>query len=199
MGGVNDTAIAIADEYVEATLPLAEARGEADLFLAELGVFIADMQADETLAHFMTSPLVDPDRRQDVLERLLRGKLSDLVLNTVLILNRRYRSELLPLVHERFRLALEQRRKEVDVFVTTAYPLTADLRSRLSAVLVKHTGRTPMLRETVDPDVMAGLKVQINDELLDDSAANHLRRMQRAFLERATYELHAGKLPFADR
>jgi F-type H+-transporting ATPase subunit delta len=198
MATVNDTAIAIADEYVEAALTLAERAGVADAFLTELGDFVAYLRADEAFAKFMESPVIDAEVRRDVLERTLRGKMSDLVLNTVLVLNGKGRSDLIPLFHERFRLALEEQRHEVDVLVTTAHPLTAELRVRLTQILAEHTGRQPVLIEKVDPTLLAGVKVQIEDELLDHSAVNHLRRMRHAFLERASHELHAGRRPFEE-
>lgn len=199
MSTIDDTAIAIADEYAEAALALADTPEVADTFLSELGDFVAFMKSDEDFCHFMESPLIEPENRCDVLERTLRGKMSDLVLNAILVLNNKERSELIPLFYERCRLALAQRRNEVDVLVTTAHPLTVKLRERLTTVLEYQTGRKPCLVEHVDPSTIAGVKLQIENEVLDNSAASHLRRMREAFLERASRELQAGKLPVEDK
>ncbi|MFH0983733.1 MAG: ATP synthase F1 subunit delta [Planctomycetota bacterium] len=199
MATVDQRALAIADEYTQAALALAEAQGVADTFLSELGEFAAFMMADETFTNFMESPVLDADTRDGVLERTCRGKMNDLLLDTLLVLNRRGRAELVPLFHERFRRALERKRNEVEVLVTTAHPLTAELRERLIPVLARHTGRTPRLVETVDPAVIAGVRVQIEDELLDNTAASHLRRLRGALLERASRDLHEGKLPVKEK
>lgn len=198
MSTVDDTAIAIADEYAEAALALAEEHGVTDTFLSELNDFVVYMRSDEAFGNFMESPIIEDDERGEVLERSLRGKMSDLLLETILVLNRKGRAAMIPLFFERFRAALEHSRNEVEVLVTTAHPLTAGLRERLLEVLAKTTGRKPRLEERVDPSTIAGLRIQIGDELLDDSAASHLRRMREAFVERAARELHAGERSFVE-
>ncbi|MCP4593184.1 MAG: ATP synthase F1 subunit delta [bacterium] len=192
MATVDDTAIAIADEYAGAALVLAERHGVADDYLAELEDFVRYLGTDAAFESFMESPAVDEERRREVLERVFRGRMNDLLLNTILVLNGKGRSDLLALFGERFRRALEQRRGEVEVRVTSAHPLSETLRERLTQVLTEHTGRKPRLVEQVDPATIAGVKVQIEDELLDNSAASHLRRMREAFLERAGRDLHGG-------
>jgi len=199
MSTVDDTAIAVADEYAEAALGLAESQGVAEAFLSELGDFVAFMKSDDAFGGFMESPIIEPDQRRDVLERTLRGKMSDLLLNTLLVINGKDRAEFIPLFYERFRLALERQRNEVEVLVTTAHPLTPELRERLSQALTERTGRKPRLVERVDASILGGVKIQIEDELLDDSVSNHLRRMQRTFVARASRELHAGKLPVQEK
>ena len=198
MTTVDDTAVAIADEYAEAALALAEEQGVAETFLSELGSFVAHMRLDKVFGDFMESPVIDAEKRRDVLERTLRGKMSDLLLDTILVLNGKGRSGLIPLFHDRFRVVLERLRNEVEVLVTTAHPLTGKLRERLTRALADRTGRKPRLVENVDPSAIAGLKIQIGDELLDDSAASHLTRMRATLAERASRELHAGEPPIAE-
>jgi F-type H+-transporting ATPase subunit delta len=118
--------------------------------------------------------------------------MSDLLLNTILVMNGKNRAALIPLFCERFRRALARRHNELEVNVTTAHPLTPELRKRLTEVLARQTGRLPRLVERVDPDLVAGLTVQIEDQLLDDSAASHLRRMRETLLDRASRELQGG-------
>lgn len=196
MATVDDTAIAIADEYAKAALELAQEQGVADEFLSELADFVAYLESDGEFRRFLQSPVVDADARGELLERTLRSRMSDLLLNTILVMNGKGRAELIPLFYERCRLALEHERDEVDVFVTTAHPLSPELRGRLTEVVRSRAGRKPVLIEQVDPDTLAGLKVQIEDELLDLTAENHLRRLRRALLERASHELHTAREAF---
>jgi len=188
----NDKMVAVADEYADAALALAEEHGVSDQFLAELGEFVSYMQSDETFANLMTTPVIDKVRRADLLDKAWRGRLNDLVMNTILVLNQKGRSGLVPLVHERFRLALERLRKEVDVHVTTAWPLTEQHRQRLGEMVLHYSGRKPRFVEKIDPAVIAGLKVQVEDNLLDDTALHHLQRMRQRFFTRGSEELHRG-------
>ncbi len=199
MATVDDTAIAIADEYAEAALELAGARGVADDLVAELGELAGFVESDAEFGGFMASPVIDPEDRRDVLERVLRGKMSDLALNTILVLNGKGRAELVPLLHQRCELALARSRNEIEVQVTPAHPLNAELREHLIEMLAQRTGKKPRLVERLDPATIAGVRVQIEDQVLDCSAASYLRRMQQSFLERAARELQTQKLPIEDK
>ena len=184
--------VGVADEYAEAALTLTEEQGISDRFLAELGEVLAYARSDEAFAGFMTSRVIDKGRRAAVLEKAFRGRVSDLVLNTLLVLNAKGRTGLVPLLCDRFRLALERKRNEVEIHVTTAVPLTESHRKRLGEMVVQYTGRKPLFKEKVDPRVIAGLKVQVDDFLLDDTAVHHLRGLRHRLFERASQELHKG-------
>ncbi|MCK4659872.1 MAG: ATP synthase F1 subunit delta [Phycisphaerae bacterium] len=196
MTTVDDTAIAIADEYAEAVLRLVEERGVTDEFMSELGDFVGYIESETAFGDFLDSPIVDTESRRDLLERTLRDKMSDILLDTILVLNSKGRAGLIPLLHKRLQVALDKRRNEVEVLVTTAHPLTEELRERLIRVLADRTGCKPRLVEQVTPSIIAGVKVQIGDEVLDLSASNHLRRMREALVERASHELHTAEQPF---
>ena len=57
-----------------------------------------------------------------------------------------------------------------------------------------YTGRKPRFMEKVDPRVIAGLRVQVDDFLLDDTAEYHVRNLRHKLYERASRELHAREL-----
>ena len=192
MADTNDKLVAVADEYAEAALALAEEEGVSDQVLGELGEVAAYLKSDEVFARLMESPVIDKERRAALLDKALRGRVSDLVMNTLLVLNRKGRAGLVPLLYERFRRALQRQRNEVDVHVTTAWPLTQEHRQRLGETVLRYAGRKPRFVEELDPDLIAGLKVQVDDFLLDDTAAHHLRMMRRRLFERASQELHKG-------
>ena len=193
MATTDDTVIAVADAYAEALLDLSERQGNSDRVLAELEELAACFEKDEAVAGFFTSPAVDDQDRGTALEKMFRGRLSDLLVDTLCVLNSKGRASIIPAVYERYRLALERVRGEVDVYVTSAYPLSSKLRHRLDEVLAQQTGQRPRLIEQVDPAVLGGLVVQIGDQKLDCSVAHRLASLGEAFRERASREIHAGK------
>jgi len=193
MATVDDTEITIADSYAAAVLELAEAAGASEDLLEEFGGLVAALEQEETLRYFLISPAVDDDARREGLEKAFRGQASDLLVNTLQVLNAKGRMQILPTLYERYRLALEEIRGEIDVEITTALPLPDALREPLTESLRRRTGKTPRLIEKVDDSVLGGLIVQIGDEKLDGSAAHHLRLLRGTLRERASREIHAGK------
>jgi F-type H+-transporting ATPase subunit delta len=187
---------AIADSYAGTLLGLAEEAKNADTVITEFEDFVSFMEKDAVFGDFMTNPAVDADDRAAVLEKHFRGKYSDLLVNTLQVVNKKGRGELLPLIYERFRLKLEEVRNEVDVHVTSAVELNDALRDKVRHAAAGVAGRTPRLVEEVDPGILGGLVVRIGDKKLDSSVVNRLHQFRETLDERASREIHSGKAFF---
>lgn len=184
---------AIADSYAKTLLDLTEQAGTTDTAADEFRQFAELMERDAAFAEFLTSHSVDPDRRALVLEKHFRGRMNNLLLSTLQVINRKDRTALIPLIYEQYRLAVEEARNEVDVHVTSAVPLTDGLRQQLAETATKVAGKTARLVEKVDPAILGGLVVRIGDEKLDASVARHLQRLGGMLHERSVHEIHGGK------
>lgn len=193
MAGVSEQELSIARVYADAMLDLAEARGEMDDLLDELTRFAAEVEKNTDLETFIASPMVDAAARQKTIEKLFRGKASDLFVDSLQVLNRKGRLSLGRAVAEVYRLAHEERRGRVEVHVRTAVPLTPGLRTKLKAVADEHTGRETDLVESIDESLLGGLVVRIGDEKFDTSVATRLKGLAGTLLERASREIHGGR------
>lgn len=63
--------------------------------------------------------------------------------------------------------------------VTVAKDLDQAYRERLSTSLDRHFGRELKLDVVVDPDVVGGIRVQVGDEVVDNTAASKLNDLSR--------------------
>jgi len=193
MANVNDKQIALAKVYSNAMLALAQASNEEDALLADLVDLVALLDRTPTLGDFFSDPTVDSHDREKSIERIFRGKASDLMINALQILNRKERLSLLGTIVEQYRLALQTERGRVEVYVRTAVPMPEELKSTLAATASSQTGKSAQIVETVDPTIIGGLVLQIGDMKYDMSVASKLGTMSRALQQRATAEIHSGK------
>ena len=184
--------IAIADSYAKTLLELTEKSGQSEAVAEDFSEFDKLLKTDEAFASFMYSQSVDADARAEVLEKNFRGRMNDLLLSTIQVVNRKDRCELLELIRERFRLALEDARNEVDVYVTSAIPLTDELRESMRKATTSVTGKTVRFIEKVDASILGGLIVRIGDEKLDTSVITRLKGLNTSLMHRATEEIQKG-------
>ncbi|MCH7720005.1 MAG: ATP synthase F1 subunit delta [Planctomycetes bacterium] len=196
MPKVEEGAVAIADVYAQSLYALADERGQADAIFEEFGDLIRYLDDDAVFASYLADARVDSDRRKAMLEKVFRGRMSDLLLDALQVLNDKDRLGILAVVYDRFRVAHEEKRGEVEVHVTTALPLTDELRAKVSAAVRQRISKTARLNETTDPDILGGLIVRIGDTKIDTSIANHLRRVRDALKARASLEIHGGRSYF---
>ena len=66
------------------------------------------------------------------------------------------------------------RRERYVAYVTAPAPLTEQQERRLAAALARVYGRQVSLQVTVDPALLGGLVVRVNDEVIDGSVVSRL-------------------------
>ena len=185
--------IAISRVYAQALLSLAEEQGETEVVLEQLDGIVQELNRDEGFAAFLTSPLVDTGDRQTSLERMFRTRLSDLLLDTFLVMNRKGRMGLVPAIAETFRQELERLRGQVRAHVKTAVSLEDTQRGQIVELVSKLTGKTATLVESVDASLIGGIVLRVGDNRFDRTLSKELNKLQTSLLDRAAQELHTGK------
>jgi F-type H+-transporting ATPase subunit delta len=185
----NDRELSISRIYSKAILELAEQQGEADSLLEELQGLVEYLGRNPELEQFLASPLVDDEDRGRVLEKAFRGKTSDLLLDSLQVVNRKGRLSLLRSIVEGYRSEHRELRGMVEARVRTAVPLSEALRARVRESVARHTGRQPVLIEKVDPALIGGIVIEVGDEKIDGSVSNKLRELGNALELRASQEI----------
>lgn len=193
MASVSDNELALASVYSEAMLTLALDQNQADDLLGELQALGEHLEQNEELLAYFSSPTVKAEARAATIEKAFRGRASDLLVDAMQVLNRKDRLGLILAVVESYRLALEERRGQVDVHVRSAVPLSKAMRNRLKEVATAYAGREAELVERVDESILGGLIIHIEDQKLDTSVATRLKKLGAALAERASLEVHSGR------
>ena len=114
------------------------------------------------------------------------------------VLNRNERLGLLGAVAETYRVAHEDRKGNVEVYITTATPLSDAARSRLRDMFSSKTGKRAELVEAVDESLIGGMVARLGDEKLDASISRKLIVMADKLLDRASREIHGGSKYFVE-
>ncbi|MFD1716828.1 F0F1 ATP synthase subunit delta [Georgenia deserti] len=71
------------------------------------------------------------------------------------------------------------RRQRLVASVTSAVPLTEQQRSRLARILSRQHGREVEVHVDLDPDVVGGMRVQVQDSVVDATLASRLADARR--------------------
>lgn len=185
--------LAVAGVYAEALLALAAAEGREDALLEELDGMVDLLDHQSDLERFLGSPLADPQQQRALLEKALRGRVSDILVDTLQVMRRKGRLELVRAVASTYRAQWLRLKGRVEVSVVTAVPLTAELRQALLEAANRATGKTAQILERVDPALLGGMVVRVGDQKLDRSVATEVARLGAALMARASSELLSGK------
>lgn len=190
MEPVDQTGSAIAAVYARAILAIAQESGVQGVVAEQLDELVGLADRSPEFAHFLSATTVDWEARRGSLEKMFRGRLHDLVLDSLQVLNRKQRMGLVGELARQYRLALETAEHRIEIEVTTPAVLSDSLRTDLVEALRAKTGAEPVLNEHVDDRLIGGIVVRIGDKKMDYSVATQLRGLRRALLVRGASELH---------
>lgn len=182
----------LADQYAAALFELASQAGTVAEVRAELEELVKLEQVEPDFRAFMTSRALDDDHRAAGLEKMFRGRLSDLVLDTLQVMNAHGRSGLLDALCERFIARQEEAAGQVRARAASAVPLSDELRNRVAETVARLSGRSPVMQFEVDPGLLGGIRIQIGDVRYDNTIRRHLELVRRRLEERAQRGLAAG-------
>ncbi|WP_201533834.1 F0F1 ATP synthase subunit delta [Psychrobacter ciconiae] len=88
------------------------------------------------------------------------------------------RLALLPEVYEHFRRHKASNLKQLDAYVTSAYPLTDAQREMFQSRLAASMNASVVIHEAVDPSLLAGATIKIGDKVIDDSVRGKLQQLK---------------------
>ena len=182
----------VADVYAQALLDLAIERNQVDTIDLEFGEFAAQLERDSDFKAFVTARVIDSAQRRKSLDVMFKGKMSDLLLDTLQVLNNKERLEIVAKVRRRYHELMLEHQALKEVQVITAEPLSDAKRVSLQQLMEARTGHTVTLVEQIDPTVLGGLIVRVDDDQIDMSVSRQLRRFQETLLQRAEQHIHAG-------
>lgn len=174
---------ALAEVYARSLIELADEQGGLPLAQeaqSELAAVAAAATSDRRFSEFLRSRIITSGVKAATLERMLKGRVSDLTLRFLLVLNKKDRLDQVDAIAHSLQQMLWERTGKVEVEVFTAAPLdsaqTSDVRNRITAAI----GRDPVIENTVDPAMIGGIRLRIGDQLIDGSVATRLARMRES-------------------
>jgi len=133
--------------------------------------------ADAPLAAVLAHPEIPSPRKQEIIQAVFSG-CHPVALSFLGLLVERRRQEYLAAIIEEYRRFADEARRLVRARATSAVPLTPEQKERLRRALESHTGKTVELADEVDPALLAGLVVQMDDQVIDASARGRLDKLR---------------------
>ncbi len=164
----------LARRYARALFAAARDRRAEDKVARELGEALPGLLKAEALCRDPRTPA--PAKEAAVVKAVVDR--TPLLRHFVLLLLRRKRLSLLPLIAEDVRDILEKQKGVVAARVATARPLSSEERTRLEKILGQLSGRAVALEAVEDPSLLGGVQVRLGDAVYERSLRADLARLK---------------------
>ncbi|HKX11827.1 MAG TPA: ATP synthase F1 subunit delta [bacterium] len=169
-----------AKRYASALLQVAQEQGKVAAFDGELQSLAQTFRQDSSLPTVLNSPVVPPSKKKAIVDALLpKLGIGSNLRNLVHILIDNERVSEIPLIALIYRDLADELEGRVRVQVTSAAPL-GDNESKLQAILEKTLKQEVLLVSKVDPEVLGGMVVRVQDRVFDASLKGELERWKEA-------------------
>jgi F-type H+-transporting ATPase subunit delta len=168
----------IARRYASALADVVIERKEEREVQQEIDQWAALIESNPELKEVFANPTIANDDKHKVLEELIaRTRVRPTTASFLRVLLRNQRLSQLRDVAERFGHVLDERSGVVAASVTTATPITEDLKNQLRETLVATTGRNVRVTFNTDETIIGGLVARIGSTIFDGSVQNRLERL----------------------
>lgn len=177
---VSDIANAVEDFGVDAMMYYADATGQTLRVAVELAQLHSALLNLPVVRAKLYDGSVTSETRVKLFRELFDGKgLSTITMRlaehaTCNLRNRRYLSTIQWLINK-----FSRHMGESMVTVTTATALTDEQIKKLIAIYTKKLGHAVHINSVVDPSVLGGMRVQIGDEVTDNTVVAQLEHLHR--------------------
>ena len=168
----------VARRYATALADVAIERREEREVQNELDQWATMIDSSPQLKEVFANPTIVYDQKRKVLEELIaRTGVRETTSSFLRVLLKNQRLSQLRDIVDRFGLVLDDRGGVVAAHVTTARPISEDLRNSLHDTLAAATGRKVRLSFTTDESIIGGLVARIGSTIFDGSVQSQLDRL----------------------
>lgn len=166
--------------YAKAILSLASEQNNAEALNTDMKAVAMTVAENKDLSDMLQSPVVRSSVKKSVLMQVfnntnaLTGNLID-----TLIANKRI--SLLEAVAVNYNRLYDELQGTQIATVTTAVPLTDDLKVKVLAKVKELTGKQVEVKNTIDESILGGFILRVGDKQYNASVANKLNKLKREF------------------
>jgi F-type H+-transporting ATPase subunit delta len=180
----------IASVYATSLLEVCDRQGGvalAESCASELQALAELIRADKRFAEFLKTPIIGGSARRASIERIVKGKVSDLVYRFVMVVAAHGRAGRLADIADAFDGLLQARlgRVEVDMYTVTGQA-APDVIATVKGGVKEAFGKDAVIHQYADPNMIGGVKLRVGDQLIDGSVETQLRNMRDAVAARGT-------------
>ena len=151
--------------------------------LFDLRSIAETFDSSEELTNVINNPSISVDEKQVVLSKLFYEKVSPVVYNFLFVLNLKKRLNIISEIADEFEKMLEKLKNIVRVDITSAIDISderkTDIRNRIAEKLQKDV----KVEWEVDSDIIAGLILNINDTVVDNSIKHKLDKLTEEIIK----------------
>jgi F-type H+-transporting ATPase subunit delta len=174
----------LATRYAKSLLDLAIEQNSLDATLKDVQLLSDVCKQSNEFCVMLRSPVINADKKQVIVDAVIGHRLSPLTKAFFTLLINKGREATLPEIASAFIQQYRTMKSIRTVKLTTAVPATEAVKEAIRAkILGSLSGSTIEMEEAVNPDLIGGFVLEMDDKLFDASIRRDLNDVRKQFLK----------------
>jgi len=174
---------AITVRYAKAFFSAAKEKKKLGKLKEDLQLVLNVCNTSDDFILLLESPIVKTSKKANLVSMIFSGKIDEMTLNFLLLIVNNKREIHIPGICRNF---LDLTRKDQNIksaVLTTAADVDAATLKKVEELLAKELNASVELSTQVNPDILGGLVLRIDDKQYDASVATQLKKIKQDLLE----------------
>jgi len=175
---VSKVSTEVLQPYASALMSLAKSNNLSEQFGEDIRSLLNLLENSEELRLFLGSPLVKPQDKKAVIDRIAGSEMNPLMQNFLRLLVDKGRILFLEGIGKKYLTELRELNQTVLAEVTSAVPLSdAQQQTVREKVQAMTSARQVEIETKIDADLIGGVVIKVGSQVIDASLRGQLRRL----------------------
>lgn len=171
----------LSNRYAKALFDFAQEKGQLEEVNQDLALIKAALKGNNEMTAVLNSPVIPPAKKHTIFANVFQSLVSETTFLFLDVIIRKKREPALATICDEFVKYYNDFHHIKVVKLTSAQPLSPELVEKIRALLAEKTQKTIRIEEVVQPDIIGGFRLKMDDYYLDASVIAKLNRLRDEF------------------
>jgi len=176
---MNDSKISV--RYARAIFQSAQEKNILDKVYQDM-IFISEICKNKDTKEFLHSPIIIPSKKEAIFHKMLEGNVEKITLSLLDLIVKNGRESFIPAIARNFIHETKKFKGITESVLTTAIKVDDNVRKQIIDLISKVFNTKVELKENLDPEIVGGFILQVDDNYIDASIRNKLRKIKKELI-----------------
>jgi F-type H+-transporting ATPase subunit delta len=142
-------------------------------------ILIGEICKTPEMKEFLNSPIIVPSKKTGIFHNILKGHVEEITLSLIGLVVKNGRESFLPAIARVFIHETLRHKGITKSVLTTAVSVDAKVKKEITGMISKVFNTKAELEEVIDPDIIGGFILRVDDNYIDASVRNKLNKVKK--------------------
>lgn len=171
----------LSGRYAKALFDFAKEKNQVEEVNSDLKLFAQTLKENRELQVLLRNPVIEANQKHKIFESIFNGTLHGTTYQFLEVLLKKKREPALDTICDEFFKLYNDAHNIRTVLIATASPLSEPLKDKIVALLAEQTHATIELQEFVNPTLVGGFVIKMDDFFVDSSIFSKINKLRQEF------------------